>query len=377
MVRSAWLAALGLSALSACTMRPSVPSQDSGPRRGVETNITHRQDGTVLINGHPFFPFGFYHVSWAARGTIEQRKKDVEKMGAAGFNVVSPDLINDRDVNQFSSFLNFAQDNGMYVITGMADALIPLLNHQPALLGIVLADDANVNTTPDEIRQREERVKKLAPNKLTYISLFSGPDKPETPYFGISDLVGNQNYPIGGADIAEVYGVMRSAVSNALANNSVPIANLQTFGYQGKSPPTPQELDNMTYQALMAGIKGVVYYSFRSDTVDLNKQPRTWSSLQQLAREIRTLAPVLTDSVRTELSDGKDQRPLVVSFSGPSGKYLMALNSSRDEKRLVNIALPGDKVRLRAVFGTRAKLNVQNGTVQGTLAPLEVAVYQL
>ena len=369
---------IALISLDACVTRATLLAQDPGPQRGVETNVSHRVDGTILINDRPFFPFGFYHISWANRGTTEQRQSDVKKLGSAGFNTVFTDLINDKDILHYNSFLNAAQTYGVYILTPMTNAMIPLISHQPSLLGVALADDANVNTTPDSIRQLNSVVKKLAPNKLTYISLFLALDRPEIPYFGLSDMVANQSYPIGNDNIEVVYQVMNSTVKSALSHNNVPIANLQTFAWQPNKPiPSPQELNNMTYQALMAGVKGVIYYAYRSKEIDLNKQPQTWNALERLAREVQTLSPVLLSGVRTELSDGQDERPLAVTFTGPAGNYFIALNTNRTQTRLVNIKLPDIKLRLRAVFGTRARLSAKDGVVQGQLSPLEVAIYKM
>lgn len=377
-IRVLSLSIISLGLLSACLTRPTSLVQDPGPQRGVATNISHRSDGTILINDRPFFPFGFYHISWANEGTIEQRQSDVKKLGASGFNTVFTDLINDKDVLHYNSFLDAAQMDGVYVLTTMTNAMIPLISRQPSLLGVALADDANVSTTPDSIRQLNSVVKKLAPNKLTYISLFLGLDRPELPYFGLSDMVANQSYPIGNDNIEVVYRVMNLTVKSALSHNSVPIANLQTFAWQPDKPiPSPQELNNMTYQALMAGVKGVIYYAYRSQEVDLNKQPKTWNTLERLAREVQTLSPMLLSGVRTELSDGQDDRPLAVTFTGPAGNYFMALNTNRTQTRPVNIKLPDTKLRLRAVFGTQAKLSAHNGVVQGQLSPLEVAIYKM
>ncbi|WP_189090725.1 hypothetical protein [Deinococcus ruber] len=375
----------GLSALllTSCFLYPATPpSQDDGPQPGVESVVTHRQDGTLLINGHPYFPFGFYHISWAASGTQQQRQQDVAKLGAAGFNLLVTEPLSDQDISQYRNFLNTALNSGVYVVTyGLPAAVISQVVHEPSVIGFKIADDGNALFTPAQIKARNVTSKKLAPDKLTYISLSVGYGRPESQYFGVSDVVGNQSYPVGDDNINVVYNVMRSTVTTALAHNTVPIANLQTFAWHPGQPlPSSQELDNMTYQALMAGVKGVVYYAYRSAEVDLNKQPQLWSALQQLSREVEVLSPSLLNSRRTELADGRANRPLVVSFSGATGEYVIALNNSRSEQRQVNVALtPGRRQgqTLRPVFGTQAAITLAGGAVQGTLAPLEVAVYRV
>ena len=369
--------------LTSCFLAPLAPVvPDDGPHVGVESQVGHRQDGTILINGHPYFPFGFYHISWAANGTQLQRQQDVAKLGAAGFNLLITEPLSDQDIRQYRDFLNTAMNSGVYVMTyGLPAATVSQVEHEPAVIGFKIADDGNALFTPAQIRTRHEASKRLAPGKLTYISLSVGYGRPEYQYFGVSDMVGNQSYPIGDDNINVVYNVMRSTVTTALARNTVPIANLQTFAWHAGQPlPNTQELDNMTYQALMAGVKGVVYYAYRSKEVDLNKQPVLWNALQELSHEVETLSPALLGGLRTELSDGRAKRPLVVTFRSADGQYVMALNNSRTESRKVNVALPGGTgpgQTLQPLFDTHAALTMTGSTLGGTLAPLEVAVYQL
>lgn len=372
-------ALLGPCLLNACTLLSPAPLvMAPGPQQATETSVAHRQDGTIMINNRPFFPFGFYHVSWAAGGTIDQRLGDLKKLGSSGFNLLITEPLSDQDVTQYSSFLESARSNGVYVLSyGLSLSSVARVEHEPSVLGFKLADDSNALTTPQQILQRRAAIKKIAPNKLTYISLSVGYDRPETRYFGVSDMVGNQSYPIGDDNINVVYNVMRSTVTSALAHNTVPIANLQTFAWSpGRPLPSAQELHNMTYQALMAGVKGVVYYAYRSKEVDLNQQPQLWSELQQLSQQVSLLAPSLLISQRTELADGRASRPLVVTFRGRGGNYLMALNNSRSQLQEVKVKLPG-RVLLTPLFGTDADLTVSTQTVQGHLKPLEVAIYSL
>lgn len=380
-------------ALLTCLLTGCAPTTDPLPRplpvtllapdptllRNDVVNAAHRADGTVTVDGRPLFPLGFYHISWAAGGTIAQRRADVCRLGASGFNLMATEPINDEDVATYRDFLDLARQCGVYVLSyGLKTNTVNAIKSHPAVLGFKLADDSNALVSPGEVRKRNLSMKKLAPDKLTYISLSVGYNRPETPYFGTSDLVGNQSYPVGNDDINVTYRVMRSAVQSALAQRSVPIANLQTFSWgKGKPLPSPAELRNMTYQAVMAGVKGILYYAYRSQEVDLNREPRLWGEAQALAREIALLSPALLESRRTELSSGNGKQPVVVVFQGTGGHYLLALNNSRRERQKVSLALPGRPDEWRSVSGRPSALRVSGVQVTGELAPLEVAVYRL
>lgn len=342
------------------------------------TEIGHRADGTVLVEGRPFFPLGFYHVSWAGGGTVERRREDLRRLSEGGFNLMVTEPINDRDVSDFEQTLNAAQRSGVYVMSyGLGDAAVKRVGHHPAVLGFKLADDSNVLVRADEVRRRHAQFKALSPRKLTYISLSVGFGRPETAYFGVSDMVGNQSYPVGSDDIGVTYPVMRSAVESALARRSVPIANLQTFAWGGKPLPTEAELRNMTYQALMAGVKGIVYYAYRSREVDLGREPRLWRAAGTLAGEIAQLSPALLEGQRQELSDGNAGRPLVVVLRGRGGNFLLALNNSRTETRTVTVSLSGVPGGWQVLSGRGQALTRRGTQVSGRLAPLEVVAYRL
>ncbi|MCP2014427.1 hypothetical protein L1280_001578 [Deinococcus sp. HSC-46F16] len=342
------------------------------------TEIGHRPDGTVLVEGRPFFPLGFYHVSWAGGGTIQGRREDLRRLSEAGFNLMVTEPINDRDVSDFEQTLNAAQQQGVYVLSyGLGDAAVRRVGHHPAVLGFKLADDSNALVRPEEVRRRHAQFKALSPEKLTYISLSVAYDRPETAYFGVSDMVGNQSYPVGNDDIAVTYRVMRSAVQSALARRSVPVANLQTFAWGDGPLPTEAELRNMTYQALMAGVKGIVYYAYRSSEVDLSREPRLWRAAGTLAGEIAQLSPALLDGERQELSDGNAGRPVVVLLRGRGGNFLLALNNSRTKAQTVRVSLSGVPGGWQALAGQGSALTRRGGQVSGQLAPLQVVAYRL
>lgn len=342
------------------------------------TEIGHRADGTVLVEGRPFFPLGFYHVSWAGGGTPAGRREDLRRLSEAGFNLMVTEPINDRDVTDFEQTLNAAQRSGVYVLSyGLGDAAVERVGDHPAVLGFKLADDSNALVKPEEVRRRHTQFKALSPRKLTYISLSVGYNRPETAYFGVSDMVGNQSYPVGNDDIAVTYRVMRSAVGSALARRSVPVANLQTFAWGGKPLPSEAELRNMTYQALMAGVKGIVYYAYRSSEVDLGREPRLWRAAGTLAGEIAQLSPALLDGERQELSDGNAGRPVVVLLRGRGGDFLLALNNSRTRAQTVRVSLSGVAGGWQVLTGKGSALTRRGTQVSGQLAPLEVVAYRL
>lgn len=373
--------------LSGCQMvqpgtsvvRPLAP--DTRLQAAQHTSVSLRPDGTVLVDGRSFFPFGFYHVSWAWQGTPERRAQDLRRIAQSGFNLMITEPVNDQDNDAFASVLDQAQQVGLFIIPyGLSPQNERRVLQHPALLGFKVADDVNAHYTPQQAAERSARFKALSPDKLTYLSLSVGQERPETPYFSAADLIGNQSYPIGNDDIGVTYRMMRSAVQSARAQGNVPIANLQS-AFWGVSKPTPAEVRNMTYQALLAGARGIVYYAYRAPEVDLNAEPFLWRSLQALSGEVAQLAPLLLDGELMTLQSGDGKEPLAAYIRGQTAAgewqgYLVAVNTSRKESRQVRFELPESPTRWEALGGDRA-LRREGGGVQGQLAPLQVTVIRV
>lgn len=358
-----------LAALSGCAPGQSANWSVQAPRTEITT-----ANGDLLVNGQPFFPFGFYHISWADQGTAAQRLRDVKIIAEAGFNTMLTEPIHSTE-QEMPTLLRAAQREGLFIVAhGIGLESVRSLVRQPSLLGFTLMDDSNYNSTPAAVAQLQAAYKAAAPHKLTSLTLALAMNRPESGFFGVSDMVSNMSYPIGGTDeIGVVYSVMRQTALQAAQRGVVPVASLQTFAWPNQRWPTPAELRNMTYQALMAGVKGVVYYSYRSGGNQITDHPALWSAAQSMALQVRQLSPSLLSGIRRELRPiGEAPSIRAVQYSGAGASYLMVLNSSA-QAQPVRLALP-DTPRLRPLF-TSSDLKVQGGELSGTLGALGVQVF--
>ncbi|WP_261665157.1 hypothetical protein [Deinococcus sp. Marseille-Q6407] len=388
------LASLLIAGLSSCQMLQPAATDPGGTallapdtqlQEAAATTITHRADGTVLVNGHSFFPFGFYHVSWAWQGTPQRRAQDIQRLAQSGFNLIVTEPVDDQDSASFAGVLDQAQQAGIFVIPyGLSPETQQSIGHHPALLGFKVADDVTTPLAAQQAAGRSEQLRALNPEKLTYLSLAVGQEKPDPALFRTADLIGNQSYPIGNDDISVTYRTMHSAVESALAQGRVPIANLQS-SFWGTAKPTPDEVRNMTYQALLAGAKGVVYYAYRATESDLDGEPFLWRGFQQLSQEVAQLSPLLLDGELLPLSHEADitQAPLTAYLRGRDASsqeqgYLIAVNTNRRQTQTVQLQLPETPTRWDTVGSViTATLEHSGEAVTGTLAPLQVTVVRM
>ena len=242
-----------------------------------------------------FFPLGFYYVSHYSEQK-ERRLRDVETIAQGGFNTLhTPIDRNDKPL------LDFARDNGIAVIAenndDRPDELVTIFRNHPALYAWGTFDDvdskktlgAAVHPLP-EVQTAHAKLKVMAPSSKSYIS--GGNAKRFAPYVSQSDLYGIQAYPVPDEEISSVYHFLKK-VKNAIGDSEQAlIANLQTFPWHGKERwPTPAEIRNMTYQALLAKVDGILFYTFFDEVTDLSEQPEVWKELLVIQKQLTFLDP--------------------------------------------------------------------------------------
>lgn len=366
-----------LAGVTACMPHASAPMP--------KEHVTLRGDGAILVERRPFFPFGYYHVSWAR--TRHDRLKDIDAMAREGFNTVHVSLINNEDADTYDTFLDTMAKRGMYVITeGMPLGRIANYRDKKAVLGWNIADDSNSRYTPSTVEGLHRSLKAVAPHQLSYATLYTAAWNRQEAFFGTSDAIGNMSYPIGGDDISAVYPRMRIAVEEAARHGTVPIANLQTFSWSEMNGtdkpdfrwPTPQEVANMTYQSFMAGVKGVLYYSYLDAKNDVRRQPRVWEETGELAREARSLAPFLMDGQRIALREDAGAGVVATAWRLGTRRVVAVLSTSPKLTATVDLALPFSGQALVPLFAERARgLRLEGGRVRGSVGPLDVHVYEV
>lgn len=341
-----------------------------------DANVNIRNNATtipaVIVNSQPFFPFGFYYVSFYKNGDAK-RLYALQSIANAGFNVMHVPL----DLND-DSFLNEAAKLGVYIIGEFNADPLSVVNkyeNQPAILGWNVADDADDGKkTPEQILQFHNQVKAADPQHITYLSGFN-PNK-IGQFTNSANLVGMQSYPVNFEPLSSTDYSISSAVKAAAPYNRPIIGNLQTFAWQGSRAPNFNEVRNMTYQSLINGVKGIIYYTYYDDTWDMTDNPDLWNGMKSLVPEIKQLSPVLLNGNLTKIATGVPD-----VFAG-MWKYqnqavVVVLNTSRSSTRQASIALPSQRTSgVKAMFSGRPSgMAVIGSKLSGSIKPLEVHVY--
>jgi hypothetical protein len=369
-----------LEFLSGCSAEPATAfSLASSPSR-TAGSIPHyfRQSG-----GRPVFPLGFYHVSW--KTSPAKRQQHLREIAAAEFNIVHASA---PQPENYGAFLDEADRLGVKVITEHNLEKLPQLAkrfaNKPAVLGWNIADDVdNGKKGPEFVLATHQLLKAAVPSQPTYISGYT--DRIQR-FAGCSDILGMQSYPIrkGSAkELAETYQRIRLAQTAAKSFNQPVYANLQTYSWQvhpekrpGDRAPTPAELRNMTYQSLIAGANGIVYYTYHDGAWHLPDHPALWAGVKQLAPEIKQLSPFLLHGQRQILQDKQDLYAGLWQWQKQA--IVIVLSTQYDRTLDVSLPLSSPYTKIAPLFQRQARrLKMAQQRLIGQIQPLDVQIYRL
>lgn len=341
-----------------------------------------RSDGTTLINKKPFFPLGLY-IGW--KSAKEERMRALQDIAKAGFNTIHAGV---PDLNDYETFLDEAKRLGVYVIserTGGLPALVNRFKHKPAVLGWDISDDVDDGTnTPEQVDAFNNQIKSSDPNHITYVS---GASTKIVHFANCSDVVAMQSYPVRvkPPDLSSTYSTMFLTRQAVAKFNGTAYANLQAFNWAATQRnedkdarlPNSHELRNMTYQALLAGAKGIIYYAYNDENWYLPTHQHFWESLKSLVPEIQSISPMLLDADFTTIDTGIEN--IVAGVWTQKNQVLtIVINTSYKNYTEVSINLPIYKLsKVKSLLPINfSSLSFQNGKLSGVIKPLEVYVYE-
>jgi len=356
-------------------------SSEAGIRNQPLANGVNIVNGITIVNGKSFFPFGFYYISWEP--TVQDLIKDMRDIAAAGFNTIQAPA---NEVKSYEQFLNEAARLGIYVLSEQGMDLLDMINsfkQKPAVLGWSIADDVdNGKLVPQEVLKIHQQAKLADPHHITYISGYSNKIK---EFGNCADVVAMQSYPIGNGEdeISLTYdrvSLTRDAVS---PYGKAVYANVQAFAWSNKKQgeprpirvPTFDEVRNMTYQALLAGAKGIIYYTYHDEDWHLSSYPALWAGMKTLVPEIKAISSLVLNGVLNIIEVGVE-KVVAGMWIDRNQALIMIINRSYDRQE-VSIAVPGNFSEVRPIFQNRPATLVLNANrLSGFLKPLDVVVYK-
>ena len=341
-----------------------------------EPTYRMRADHVLLEKGRPFFPLGFYQVSWTR--TNEQRLKMVENLAAWGYNTVHVGIRGDEaKSDSYGAFLDACAKLGVRVITEFGtDALETIRRYRdkPAVMGWNPGDEpAPKGITPQEMFGRYDRFKQLDPDHLAY-TVICVPAQ-YANYAAGTDVLAPDPYPVPHSSVRSIYERFTEAKSAANAVDTALWCVGQAFGGQRyaksggwKRWPNPREFRAMSYLALMAGVKGFVYYTYDDDSFNLLEAPDLLEAVKAFPSELKDVIPFILDGTAERTAEDVAGVYATVWTLGEK-RLFVAVNTSDKEADAVAPFVDGKVLQGQPL----AAQNV-SGTLRFRLAPLERVV---
>jgi hypothetical protein len=367
-----------------------------------ENVVTLREDGTVLIDGKPFFPIGLYAV-WKKPFNEDSFDKAFGDLKVAGFNLAH--TYTSTRGPDFAEFYAAAARHGikLYVASDAGancmDAERVLWDvareeGQPALLSWYLADDTASHVAPEELSTLTEAIDDIDPAHITVQADGVGgpPVSRYAAYVAATDGFLPELYPVrddsdrGVPRIIADMETVRADLRNAGAKGKTVWPIIQYFqGWGWPRYPTREELWAMSYLSIVYGANGITWYTYGGwgDNHGVTDTPEVWGNICQLAGELAQLQDVLVEPTGPQPAppevltgpetDALGYPSINVLLKQHAGKtYLLAANSARAEVS-AQLAAPGART-VSLPFENR-QVTADGTGFQDTFEPYGVHVY--
>ncbi len=309
------------------------------PKNRQPKNLTNT--GTLLWNGKPFFQIGMYHPY--------QRENDYKLLAENGFNAVQS--AGPGDLDRFKADLDLAQKYGLAcdvplyaggeVKGNLEKSLegVRRFKDHPSILSWKIIDEPDISsntTVADEVPAAYRALK--AADSVHPIELTMAHDATLEYWSNFCDLVQIDRYPVPARPLTDVYDFSKNAVAA-----KKPWQNL-TFVVQSgwvndlSNQPTVAQARSMVYLSLIAGAKGIFWYSMREPSWDLTTTP-FWPKMKAINQEIQTLSePIMLGEVVDKIESNNSK--VYFTARRHRGKLYFLLTNPESAPQKVTFTLP-------------------------------------
>lgn len=324
-----------------------------------------------IMDADMLLPKDQHGKTWFPIGTYGAPEEDYTRLKKAGYNFVVAS----------TSQLDNVQKAGLKAAVSVhgtpeevRNIILKNKNH-PAVLCWMLYDEPAYNQADLLfIHKLYEEAYKADPVHPSYLVVTTS-DAYKT-YGRCGDILSVDTYPIRNGVITHVArNISRAYIQS---DGDQPVWHCgQMFRWPGQRRPTPREHRFMTYTALMAGAKGLLWYTYKGYGQYLpDDDPELWEAQKQLLKEINELAFVfkakgLGESIQSQ------QGIMVVIKKVPGRTYLFAANTSESETIETTLTIGNFDRDVMEVYGENRKPILVDGRIKDTFKPLDVHIYRL
>lgn len=353
---------------------------DVQARKTASEGVYLDDEGFTVKDGERIFPFGIYIGKAEQQGIWSQEDLHLKRINEAGFNTVLSYVHGDRkDAGQYldklhqlglySIFsLSYLYDGNEFykAIDGQRAAqrvgeLAKELKHKQALLSWYTGDEIELSHL-FAAKQNYDAIKKeddahpvfQVTNKLNIIPQL----------LSVTDVIGTDPYPVGKTsppNLRQVIDWTGAAVTGAGSQKAVwqvvQIFNKVAFQSELQEEymdPSPAHIQNMLYQSIIGGAKGILFYSYHHLWYGKNSQgkvafseevySRRWKEVATIASQFRDIIPViLANDVINTPEVTTDNGVICKAWRYEGEEYLMIANTL---DQAADIKISGKSVQL-------------------------------
>jgi len=332
-----------------------------------------RNDGTLLVDGNPFFPIAAYHV----------RQTDYPYLNEAGINTVQGIVTN--NANALQSALDAAHQSGLKVMVplyynmkvkenaALTEQFVTRFKTHPAVLAWMIMDEPFSNgKTLEELADAYRLIRSLDQAHPTYMV------EAMPPYYATTakatDILVTDVYTIPYEPISLV-GERTAAAKQAAGEK--PVWNVLQAMYNPPNwpiLPTIGQVRNAAYQTLANGLQGVAYYSINENTFQL-RQSALWPGLVDFREELELFGRLVTEGSR--IGQGQTDHGRWAVWEHEDVRYAAAVNTS-EQIRQMTVSLGVTGYRAELLYGdTRSVLDGQGDELTVHLGPQQALLYRI
>ncbi|WP_347272788.1 hypothetical protein [Candidatus Kuenenia sp.] len=341
--------------------------------------VTIRKDKAILVDGEPFFPFGFYAADELGK---------LEMMSRYGFNsaICAGDVY--AEPAKMERYLNAGHSLDMKAMPGAYDRdmhhktkstspgaeelireRITTLKNNPGIFSWYIADEPDGNQIPFTTIDRLANIVRScdANHPVSLVTLSSSCD----PYAKASDIhMNDPYYPMWRPNLSTVRAYIDSGIGSADGRKPYIAVLLGAFhDEKGK------DLRCQSYLAIVRGAKGILFFSLQY----VLNHPDVWREFRHLGREIDDFSPVIfsPDAAERITVDADPINPDIVLKKYQGRYYLIAVNYQR-AGLTAKFDLSGLSVKpeIEVLYEDR-KITLENNQFSDTFAGYDVHIYRI
>ncbi len=304
-----------------------------------------RASGGLIVNGLPFFPFGFYTESPVWKYLPEEEV-------VRGFNLISAyQKIERKNLKERTAYMDRCASLGMKVNYNISSLIgneeiagdmkaheqkmkilqneIEKFRNHPALLSWYISDEPEgQGISAEQLKEAYGLIKELDPYHPVSI-VFMDPEKAGT-YRNVMDIAMTNPYPIPNKPVTLAADYISTLYRQFRYEKPVWIVP-QAFGGNEiwKREPTAREIRVMTYLGLIQHASGVQYF-IREALNGSPKSTATWSECGAISLEVADMVPELFSGQQAPEIIPSDQKVQAAAWYHDGVLIILAANTSPD-----------------------------------------------